>query len=255
MDLAQTVVDGSALSLWDGASLVGSVTSVVLAIIAILVTLKLYEMSNVITMQTKEAVGSIIANVAKLEEFFRTFHAETFRAYQADRDKVWALVEAGRAPGGGPEGEVEQKAELARISEGLQYRFDEALKKLQTEGDIRHELEAFKSQVRKLIAEGVSKGQEVAKTDYEMDRVHLWLNRLPDLLDEHTYLSVNLQDPFIRRAAELLAEQGMVEWLADKKKDGWVIMRRVSHQDREKGPDGQWLPGSEVSSLNRSVQP
>jgi len=93
MLLAQTTQPAAGFPLLELFSLVASSASFVLAIVAIWLTLKLYHMSNQVSSDTKESVGSINSNVAKLDERFRDYHKETVTDARRFQDKTLALLQ------------------------------------------------------------------------------------------------------------------------------------------------------------------
>jgi len=149
-------------------SIAASVASVLLAIVAIGLTMMLYRMSNQVSSDTKESVGTIKSNVAKLDELFREYHAKTMERAQRFEDRTLTMLE-GRQPT-----TEEAAAQEAKRLEQQQRLVEEAMADLSARvaaaAQGQEKTEAVLADVREALVQVAERTREAAEEGQQTRR-------------------------------------------------------------------------------------
>lgn len=131
------------------ASFVASGASVILAILAIWLSVVFFRMSNQASQNTNDAAKGIASSVERLEKLFDTLYSDTFsmmRDTVSDmRKHVWPSTEDGSARMIASD-EVEHRADqkIAALKETLDAQINEVLQRQQTDtNSLRNDMEAL----------------------------------------------------------------------------------------------------------------
>ncbi len=154
----------SALNLW---ALIASIGSVLLACIAIALSVVFYRMANSITESTREAANKIGSGVEQMKNLMDTLYRDTFSLYRdthsALLDHAW--TERPGEPSALPE-EIAKKTneQIKRISEEFSVNLEEMF---QRQRNTDTELESVRSELKDLVEKTIDevRSVEILTTD------------------------------------------------------------------------------------------
>lgn len=149
-------------------SIASSIASVILAFAAIGITMALYWLSNRASRSALDSVGKIRADVTKLEEFFRTFHSETFRAYQDERRVVLEFLAARPDPEQAAARTSREERELRGLTQEALTKLKDAAREARVERDALSKLSREAEEVLSdLVQKTRDTGERVAAEQTE----------------------------------------------------------------------------------------
>ncbi len=164
-----------------------SIASLVLAIVAIALSIIFYQMSSQLSESTKEAAKDIGASVEKLEKLFDRLYADTFSMMKDTvsdmRKHAWGEA-ASETPNileeAEKEAEKQANAKFDEIRSGVIRQIEEVLKK-QEKTDLS--IEAIKAQVKSAVDTGMKAArnldQEETRRIIRSEALHVALKRMP----------------------------------------------------------------------------